>query len=105
MSGFGAWYMQSRARFVLHIFHYPAFVNLLHDITRLVSRKCRAGAGPELEEITGFDEGPVHPDWRRELEKRGIEVEQDILRQEAIAVYREFALSRQFVYHARLGSS
>ena len=22
-----------------------------------------AGSGPELEEITGFDEGPVHPHW------------------------------------------
>ena len=28
-----------------------------------------AGDGPELEEITGFDEGPVHPEWRIEMEK------------------------------------
>src|SRR5690606_6741063 len=28
-----------------------------------------AGSGPELEEITGFDEGPIHPDWRDELAK------------------------------------
>ena len=27
-----------------------------------------AGDGPELEQITGFDEGPCHPDWLRELE-------------------------------------
>lgn len=64
-----------------------------------------AGDGPELEQITGFDEGPVHPDWRRELEKRGIEVVQDVLREEALAVYREFATSRQLVYNARLGGS
>lgn len=63
-----------------------------------------AGDGPELEAITGFDEGPCHPDWRRELEKRGIEVVQDVLREEAIAVYREFAASRQLVYNARLGT-
>jgi tRNA(Arg) A34 adenosine deaminase TadA len=44
-----------------------------------------AGHGPELEEITGFDEGPIHPDWRRELEKRGIEVIGDVLRDEALA--------------------
>lgn len=63
-----------------------------------------AGDGPELEAITGFDEGPCHPDWRRELEKRDIEVVQDVLRDEAIAVYREFAASRPLVYNARLGT-
>jgi tRNA(Arg) A34 adenosine deaminase TadA len=62
-----------------------------------------AGEGPELEQITGFDEGPVHPQWRDELERRGIEVHQDVLRQEALDAYREFAASRQFVYNARLG--
>src|SRR6185295_4952711 len=30
-----------------------------------------AGNGPELEQITGFDEGPVHPEWEKELAKRG----------------------------------
>lgn len=64
-----------------------------------------AGHGPELEEITGFDEGPIHPDWRRELEKRGIEVIGDVLRDEALAVYREFAASRQLVYNSRQGSN
>jgi tRNA(Arg) A34 adenosine deaminase TadA len=62
-----------------------------------------AGDGPELEAITGFDEGPVHPEWRRELERRGIEVVTDVLQQEAIAVYREFAASAQLVYNGRLG--
>ena len=64
-----------------------------------------AGDGPELEAITGFDEGPVHPDWRQELEKRGIEVVQDVLREEALAAYREFAAAGQLVYNARLGDS
>lgn len=62
-----------------------------------------AGAGPELEEITGFDEGPIHPDWRGELDRRGIEVVSDILRGEAIAAYREFAAAGQLVYNGRLG--
>jgi len=62
-----------------------------------------AGEGPELEAITGFDEGPTHPDWRRELERRGIDVVTDVLRDEAIAVYREFAASQQLVYNGRLG--
>lgn len=64
-----------------------------------------AGDGPELEAITGFDEGPVHPDWRQELERRGIEVVQDVLREEALAAYREFAAAGQLVYNARLGDS
>jgi tRNA(Arg) A34 adenosine deaminase TadA len=64
-----------------------------------------AGDGPELEEITGFDEGPVHPDWRGELAKRDIGLVEDVLREPALAVYREFAVSRQFVYNARLGGA
>ena len=62
-----------------------------------------AGDGPELEAITGFDEGPVHPDWRGELAKRGIELVEDVLREPALAVYRDFAASQQIVYNARQG--
>ncbi len=62
-----------------------------------------AGDGPELEAITGFDEGPVHPDWRRQLEQRGIEVVIDVLRDDAIAAYHEFASGGQLVYNGRLG--
>lgn len=62
-----------------------------------------AGAGPELEEITGFDEGPVHPDWQDELRQRGIEVVTDVLHDAAIAAYREYAASNPFVYNARQG--
>jgi tRNA(Arg) A34 adenosine deaminase TadA len=62
-----------------------------------------AGDGPELERITGFDEGPIHPDWRSELERRGIEVITDVLREEALDVYREFAAAGQLVYNGRSG--
>lgn len=64
-----------------------------------------AGSGPELEEITGFDEGPVHPDWQREWERRGLEVITDILREEALDVYRAYAASQPFVYNSRQGSA
>lgn len=63
-----------------------------------------AGSGPELEQITGFDEGPVHPDWENELAKRGIALTNNVLRDEAIAVYQAFAASRSLVYNARQGS-
>lgn len=62
-----------------------------------------AGAGPELEEITGFDEGPVPEEWRGELAKRGISLTENVLRDEAIAAYKEFAATQQFVYNARQG--
>ena len=64
-----------------------------------------AGDGPELEAITGFDEGPVHPQWLREVNSRGIEVVNNVLTQEAIAVYKEFAASESFVYNARQGDT
>jgi tRNA(Arg) A34 adenosine deaminase TadA len=60
-----------------------------------------AGDGPELEEITGFDEGPLHPQWRQELTKRGIELVKDVLYKEAIEVYKEFSNSQEPVYNAR----
>lgn len=64
-----------------------------------------AGEGPELEQVTGFDEGPVHPDWRRELERRGIGLVEDVLRDKALAAYREFAAGSQLVYNARQGDA
>ncbi len=62
-----------------------------------------AGAGPEAEDITGFDEGPIHPEWRQELVRRNIEFKEDVLREEAVEVFREFATKGGFVYNARLG--
>jgi tRNA(Arg) A34 adenosine deaminase TadA len=64
-----------------------------------------AGSGPELEAITGFDEGPIHPEWERELAKRGIELINNVLTAEAVAVYRDFAASGALVYNARQGEA
>ena len=62
-----------------------------------------AGSGPELEALTGFDEGPVHPAWRVELERRGVTLVEDVLRDEACALFRDFGASERLVYNARLG--
>jgi len=64
-----------------------------------------AGAGPELEQITGFDEGPMPSEWRLELAKRGIALTEDILREEALADFRVFAASQPIVYNARQGEA
>jgi tRNA(Arg) A34 adenosine deaminase TadA len=60
-----------------------------------------AGDGPECEQFTGFDEGPVVADWREQLEARGIAVTEDVLRAEAIAVFKNFGDSNGIVYNAR----
>jgi tRNA(Arg) A34 adenosine deaminase TadA len=62
-----------------------------------------AGSGPELEELTGFDEGPIHPDWAGELARRGITVREGVLRAEAVDLFREFRASARLVYNARQG--
>ena len=62
-----------------------------------------SATGKQVEEITGFDEGPIHPDWQTELRNRGIEVIEDVLNEEAKAALREFAASGKPVYNARSG--
>jgi tRNA(Arg) A34 adenosine deaminase TadA len=62
-----------------------------------------AGAGPELEELTGFDEGPIHPDWQDQLAARGIELTMDIGREQALDVFRAFGQSGALVYNGRGG--
>lgn len=44
----------------------------------------------DVEELTGFDEGPLPADWIGELIKRGIAVRRDILRADACAVLASF---------------
>jgi tRNA(Arg) A34 adenosine deaminase TadA len=62
-----------------------------------------AGSGPELEELTGFDEGPLPADWAGELKRRGIEVIDGVLRDEARRVFAAFGASGAHVYNARQG--
>ncbi|WP_298228164.1 nucleoside deaminase [Gryllotalpicola sp.] len=71
---------------------------LWSGVTRIVI----AGDGPELEVLTGFDEGPVHPDWIAEMARRGIAVEVGVGRDAAIEVFREYgARTDAVVYNAR----
>lgn len=67
-----------------------------------------AGEGPELEEITTFDEGPLGGDWAAQFEARGIEVVHDVLRDEALDVFRAYRKAvdagGHVVYNARGGT-
>jgi tRNA(Arg) A34 adenosine deaminase TadA len=66
-----------------------------------VRRLVVAGHGPELEELTGFDEGPVRDDWAEAFEARGIAVTVGVLREEAVAVFAEYGRGDHVVYNAR----
>ena len=55
-------------------------------VTRLV-----CGARDEDARRIGFDEGPKLPDWHKALQKRGIRVTRDVLREEAVAVLDLYA--------------
>lgn len=60
-------------------------------------------SGEQIESITGFDEGPIHPDWIEEYHRRGIEVIENVLNEQACQVFRDFANSNQPVYNALRG--
>ncbi len=51
----------------------------------------------------GFDEGAKPAEWVLSLERRGITVERDVLREEAASVLREYAESGGEIYNARQG--
>lgn len=44
----------------------------------------------DVEALTGFDEGPLPPDWIGELDRRAIRVRRDILRDQARHVLAEY---------------
>lgn len=60
-----------------------------------------AATREQVEKLTGFDEGPVHPNWRQEFERRGIKVESGMLENEACQAFREFKSSGGLVYNSR----
>ena len=57
----------------------------------------------DVHELTDCDEGPVPADWRRQLEQRGIEVVEGMLRQEAREVLRAYQAANGMIYNARRG--
>jgi tRNA(Arg) A34 adenosine deaminase TadA len=62
-----------------------------------------AGADDACERITGFDEGPIHPEWREELKRRGIELQEGVLYNEAVQVFENFRSAGHLVYNGRQG--
>jgi len=52
----------------------------------------------DVEELTEFDEGPLPADWVGELERRGIAVRRDILRDDARAALAFYAARGGLMY-------
>jgi len=48
----------------------------------------------------GFDEGPKAADWVQQLEGRGLRVERDVLRSEAVEVLHEYVQAGGVIYNA-----
>ena len=47
----------------------------------------------DVESLARFDEGPLPADWLGQLERRGIQVQCDLLREQACAVLRDYGES------------
>lgn len=52
-----------------------------------------AARAEDVQTLAGFDEGPLPADWSGELEKRGISVQRDLMRDHARDVLREYGES------------
>jgi tRNA(Arg) A34 adenosine deaminase TadA len=57
------------------------------------------GARKEDAEAAGFDEGDKPDLWVASLQQRGIEVRQDVLRDEAAQVLRAYAAQAGLIYN------
>ena len=68
-------------------------------------RRLVCGARDEDASAIGFDEGEKPAGWVPALERRGITVVRDVLREEAASVLREYAGGGGEVYNARGGGS
>lgn len=62
-----------------------------------------AGSTNELETITGFDEGPIHPNWQEELARREIALTDGLMKEQACEVFRDFRAAGKQVYNGRQG--
>jgi tRNA(Arg) A34 adenosine deaminase TadA len=62
-------------------------------------RRLVCGARREDAEDIGFDEGEKPPAWRNALERRGIAVMENICREEAVAVLKEYRESGGTIYN------
>lgn len=66
-----------------------------------LSRLTYAATKEDVELLTGFDEGPLHPQWQDEFKKRGISTSVNLLRTEACQVLQCYKDNAGIVYNGR----
>jgi tRNA(Arg) A34 adenosine deaminase TadA len=70
-----------------------------------VTRLTYAATAADVSAILGFDEGPLPYAWPQELQKRGIKVEAEFLRAEAVAVLELYKKKQGTIYNSRQGKA
>ena len=66
-----------------------------------LSRLTFAATKEDVEENTGFDEGPLHPHWDEELKRRGIQSTGGLLREKAVTVFHLYIQNNGKVYNGK----
>lgn len=67
-------------------------------------KKLEFGASrDDVEEITGFDEGPLPLNWSEELTSRGIEVVSGVLQQKAVEILKIYKEEEGIIYNSQRG--
>lgn len=84
---------QPLGRFVLATSSQPCCQCYGATVWAGIDRLLIGARSEDVEELTEFDEGPLPQDWVGELEKRGITVVRDVLREDARAVLRAYGES------------
>ena len=67
-----------------------------------ISEMICGARGEDVERLTGFDEGPLHPDWVNEAGKRGISIKRDILREKACEVLHLYMKEGGCIYNSSI---
>jgi tRNA(Arg) A34 adenosine deaminase TadA len=70
-----------------------------------VTRLTYAATAADVSTILGFDEGPLPVAWPQELLNRGIKVEAEFLRSDAVAVLELYKKKQGTVYNSRQGKA
>ena len=64
-----------------------------------ISTVVSAATASDICELTGFDEGPMHPNWKQEASNRGISLQEEVLREEARALLSQYKNSGLPIYN------
>ena len=53
----------------------------------------------DIEQITGFDEGPLHHNWEKEAKKRGITIIKEVAKESALKILKSYINNNGIIYN------